>query len=374
MSDSDDHKPETLAAQALGWVEPTTRALVPAIQPSTTFERDADNSYPAGRTYIRDHNVNFNQVEQLLARLEKGADAILHASGMASAVAVFQALPPGSRVVAPRVMYWGLRKWLVDIAGPAGLEVAFADLDDPAALTSAVESGCDLLWLETPANPLWTVTDIAHAVKVAHGVGARVAVDNTVATPVLTRPIELGADIVMHSATKYLNGHSDVLAGALVARDAEDSLWQRIRAGGRWRGACPARLRAGCCCAACAPCICACAPPVPLPRRLRVTSTTIRGWSRCSIPASPTIRAMMSRDARCRAVSAACCRSGSRIAVRVASRPRSRLPPGFACSSGQRRLAGWSRWWSIAPASKGRQRRFHLTCCAFPLVSRRLRT
>lgn len=229
MSDSDDVKPETLTAQALGWVEPTTRAVVPAIQPSTTFERDADNSYPAGRKYIRDQNANFDQVEQLLARLEKGADALLYASGMAAAVAVFQALPPDSRVVAPAVMYWGLRKWLIEVARPAGLTVTFAEVEDPEALARAVEPGCDLVWLETPANPMWSVTDIAGAVEIARQVGAKVAVDNTVATPVLTRPLDLGADIVMHSATKYLNGHSDVLAGALVARDGDDPLWQRIR-------------------------------------------------------------------------------------------------------------------------------------------------
>lgn len=239
MSDKDDVKPETLAAQALGWVDPTTRAVIPSIQPSTTFERDADNSYPAGRIYIRDQNANYDQVEQLLARLEKGEDALLYASGMAASVAVFQALAPGSRVVAPEAMYWGLRKWLIDVARPAGLSVTFAAVEEQDALRAAMAAGCDLLWLETPANPMWSVTDIAGAVAIAREVGAKVAIDNTVATPVLTRPIELGVDIVMHSAAKYLNGHSDVLAGALVSREADDPLWQRIRTRRGMEGAVP---------------------------------------------------------------------------------------------------------------------------------------
>src|SRR5438105_5075927 len=153
---------------------------------------------------------------------------MVFASGQAAAAAVFQALAPGDCVLAPRNMYWALRKWLLDFAMGWGLQVELYDnasIDDVAQKSRARPR---LIWIETPANPTWEVTDIQAVTAIARDVGARVAVDSTAATPVLTRPIELGADIVMHSATKYLNGHADVIAGALAtARD--DELWQRIR-------------------------------------------------------------------------------------------------------------------------------------------------
>lgn len=224
--------PETLSAQALGRVDPISRALIPSLHPSTTFERDADGGYSSGRGYARPHNPTYDEAEDLLTALEGGHDCLLFASGMAAANAVFQALLPGDHVVAPKVMYWALRKWLVDFAVSWGLEVEFVDTHDLAALQAAMRPGkTRLVWLETPANPTWDITDIRAAAAIAHGARARLAVDSTVASPVLTRPIELGADLVVHSASKYLNGHSDVLAGAVVgARD--DGFWQRIRA---WR-------------------------------------------------------------------------------------------------------------------------------------------
>ena len=224
--------PETLAAQALGRVDPVTRALVPALHPSTTYERDADGGYSSGRGYTRPHNPTYDEPEDLLAALEGGPDCLLFASGMAAATAVFQSLLPGDHVIAPRVMYWALRTWLVDFAMAWGLDVEFVDSTDLDALAAAMRAGqTRLLWLDTPANPTWAVSDIAAAAAIAHGGEAMLAVDSTAATPVLTRPIELGADLVVHSATKYLNGHSDVLAGAIVCAE-ENSFWQRIRA---WR-------------------------------------------------------------------------------------------------------------------------------------------
>jgi len=224
--------PETLSAQALGRIDPVSRALIPSLHPSTTFERDVDGGYSSGRGYARPHNPTYDEAEDLLMALEGGHDCLLFASGMAAANAVFQALLPGDHVVAPKVMYWALRKWLVDFAVPWGLEVEFVDTHDLAALQAAMRPGkTRLVWLETPANPTWEVTDIRAAAIIAHAARARLAVDSTVASPVLTRPIELGADLVVHSASKYLNGHSDVLAGAVIgARD--DGFWQRIRA---WR-------------------------------------------------------------------------------------------------------------------------------------------
>lgn len=224
--------PETLAAQALGAVDPVTGALVPPIHLSTTYERGPDGAYQAGRAYTRADNPTYDHAEQLLATLEDGAGCALFASGNAAATAVFQSLLPGDHVLVARVLYWGIRKWLAEFAVSWGLDVEFVDTADPTAVAAAIRPGrTRLLWLETPANPTWEITDLAAVVKIAHAADVRVAVDNTVATPVLTRPIELGADLVVHSATKYLNGHSDVLAGAVVTA-RRDPFWERIRS---WR-------------------------------------------------------------------------------------------------------------------------------------------
>ena len=223
-----DWKPASLAAQALGWIDEETRAVVPPIHVASTFIRDPDNQYRSGRGYARADNPSFDQPEALLAALEGAADALVFASGMAAATSVFLALAPGDHVVAPRVMYWSLRNWLTGFATHWGLRVELADTADPDALRAAVRPGeTRLVWIETPANPLWTVTDISRAAEIAHAAGARLGVDSTAATPVLTRPLMLGADVVMHSATKYLNGHSDLVAGALCVR-AADAFWQRI--------------------------------------------------------------------------------------------------------------------------------------------------
>ena len=221
--------PETIAAQALGWVDESTKAISPAIHTATTFVRDADNQYRSGRVYARDHNPSFDQAEAVLCSLEKGANAALFASGMAAATAVFLALKPGNHVVAPKVMYWSLRNWLMNFATQWGLQVEFIDMSNLDELKRSVRFGkTKLVWIETPANPLWTITDIAAAAEIVHAGGAMLAVDSTTASPVLTRPLTLGADIVMHSATKYLNGHSDVIAGALVARE-DSEYWTRVK-------------------------------------------------------------------------------------------------------------------------------------------------
>jgi cystathionine gamma-synthase len=222
-------KPATLAAQALGWVDEQTRAIAPPLHLSSTFLRDEDNLYRSGRNYARGDNPAFDQPEAVLAALENGAAALVFASGMAAATSVFQALTPGGHVVAPKVMYWSLRNWIAGFANTWGVDVNFADMSDLDAVRRAMRPGrTKLVWTETPGNPMWNITDIAAVAEIAHTAGARLAVDSTVATPVLTRPIEHGADLVMHSATKYLNGHSDIVAGALVAR-ADDDLWARIR-------------------------------------------------------------------------------------------------------------------------------------------------
>ena len=229
MDDAPPLRPDSIAAQALGWIDEKTRAITPPIHVSSTYLRDPDNQYRSGRIYARADNPAFDQAEAVIARLEQGAQAALFASGMAAATAVFQALAPGDHVLAPKVMYWSLRNWLMNFATQWGLLVELIDMTDSAAVRAAVRPGkTRLVWIETPANPLWTVTDIAATAAIAHGAGAVVAVDSTVASPVLTRPIEHGADIVMHAATKYLNGHSDLIAGVLVTRE-NDAFWQRVR-------------------------------------------------------------------------------------------------------------------------------------------------
>lgn len=222
-------KPESIAAQALGWVDEKTRAITPAIHVSSTYLRDADNQYRSGRVYARADNPAFDQAEAVMAQLEEGAQAALFASGMAAATAVFQALSPGDHVLAPKVMYWSLRNWLMNFATRWGLNVELIDMTDPAAVRAALRPrATKLVWIETPANPLWTVTDIAATAEIAHAAGALVAVDSTVSSPVLTRPLTLGADIVMHAGTKYLNGHSDLVAGVLVTRE-DSEYWRRVK-------------------------------------------------------------------------------------------------------------------------------------------------
>ncbi len=237
-------KPASAAAQALGWVDEKTRAVSPAIHTSTTFIRDEDNQYRSGRGYIRADNPSYDQAEALLNHLEQGAGALLFSSGMAAATAVFLGLRPGDHVIAPKVMYWGLRRWLQGFAKDWGLDVELVDTTDQLALARALQPGrTKLVWIETPANPTWVITDIAATAKLAHQAGARLAVDSTVATPVLTQPLTLGADIVMHAATKYLNGHSDVLAGALVTKQNDD-FWKRLKAIRHDMGAVPGSFEA----------------------------------------------------------------------------------------------------------------------------------
>jgi cystathionine gamma-synthase len=221
--------PESLAAQGMGRVAMPYRDVVPPIYVSTTYERGADGAFPGGRIYSRADNPGYDQAEALIAALEGAPSALLFASGQAAAAAVFQALVPGTCALVPRNMYWALRKWLLEFAAPWGISIEFyanASIDDLAAKARAHRPR--LIWVETPANPTWDITDIAAASAIASEVGAIVAVDSTAATPLLTRPLELGANLVMHSATKYLNGHADVIAGALACA-REDEMWQRIR-------------------------------------------------------------------------------------------------------------------------------------------------
>ncbi len=225
---SNDTSPETLCAQAMGWIEPTTKAVVQPVHMATTYLRDEDNEYRSGRAYIREDNPAWDQAEELLTRLEGGAATLLFAAGMAAATAPFLALRPGDHVVAPEVMYWGLRKWLLGAGAEWGLTAEFVDMTNLDRVRAAMRPGkTKIIWAETPSNPMWQVFDLKALAEIAHGAGARLAVDSTCATPLLTQPIAHGADLVMHAATKYLNGHSDVLAGSLTTA-RHDEFWQRI--------------------------------------------------------------------------------------------------------------------------------------------------
>ncbi len=227
----------TLAAQALGGCDPTHAAIVPPVVPSATYERAPDGSYPGGHTYTRDQNPTYEPAEALLARLEEGHEALLFSSGMAAATTVFETLAAGDHVVAPVGMYWTIRLWLQELAARGRIALDLVPNGDLAALRRALRPGATrLVWVETPSNPMCAVTDIAATAEVAHAAGARVVVDGTVATPALCRPLRLGADLVMHSATKQLNGHSDVLAGALVTARGDDA-WGQIKHDRAYRGA-----------------------------------------------------------------------------------------------------------------------------------------
>lgn len=229
MTDSSTWSRRTLLAQAMGHVDPATRAVVPPIHVATTFIRDPDNGYSSGYIYGRPDNATIREAEAIIAMLENAEAAMVLGSGMSAATAVFMALKPGDHILASSVMYWALRNWLVNDAAHWGLKVDVVDTSNLAAVEAAIRPGeTKLVWLETPSNPLWSITDIRAVSDLAHKHGARVAVDSTGASPVLTRPLDFGADIVMHSATKYLNGHSDVIAGALATNKA-DEFWARIK-------------------------------------------------------------------------------------------------------------------------------------------------
>jgi len=219
---------ETLAVHAGHDVDPSTGAVTPAIHPSTTFERDEDGSYTRGYVYARVGNPNRRALEECLVSLEGGASCAVFASGSAATMAVFQSLSPGDHVVAPKDVYHGTAQILTNILAHWGLETTFVDMTDLTQVEQAIRLNTRLIWIETPSNPLLKITDIETVADIAHRSGAACVCDNTWATPALQRPLELGADMVVHATTKYLGGHSDVTSGAVVAKN-DDNLFQRIR-------------------------------------------------------------------------------------------------------------------------------------------------
>lgn len=220
--------PETLAIHAGRQSDPATGAVVSPIYLSSTYERDPDGSYPQGYTYSRDNNPNRQALESCLAHLEGGSAAIAFASGVAATLAVFQTLRPGDHVILPQDVYRGTPALVKELLQPWDLTSTAVDLRDPTVLKAAIRPATRLVWVETPSNPLLHISDIAAIAEMAHGSGALVACDNTWATPMLQKPLDWGADLVIHSTTKYLGGHSDVVGGAVVVGSQHPELAQTL--------------------------------------------------------------------------------------------------------------------------------------------------
>ena len=238
--DSSKHRFETLAVHAGRAVDPHSGAVTPSITLATTFERGADGSFPGGHVYTRSSNPNRDALEAAFAALEGGATALAFGSGQAATAAVLQSLATGDHVILPSDLYHGTRYLVRDVLARWGLAADFVDLRDLDALRAALRPATRLIWAETPSNPQLRIADLAAIAGVAQKHGALFAVDNTWATPLLQRPLEFGADIVMHSTTKYFGGHSDVLGGALILREAPGGpLAERLRAIQRLSGGVP---------------------------------------------------------------------------------------------------------------------------------------
>jgi cystathionine gamma-synthase len=219
---------ETLLVHAGRAPDRATGAVSPPIHLSTNFAREPDGSLPHGFLYARSENPSRAALESALAPLEGGAVALAFASGMAATTAVFQSLRAGDHVIAPSDAYYGTAKVLREVFGPWELSSTLVDTSDPGDVERAVTPRTRLVWMETPSNPRLAVTDIAAVCAIARAAGALAVCDNTWATPLLQRPLELGADVVMHATTKYLAGHGDVTGGALVLR-ADGELAARLR-------------------------------------------------------------------------------------------------------------------------------------------------
>ena len=219
---------ETLAVHKGRAVDPVTRAVTPPLHMSTTFERDTDGSYPQGFIYGRSDNPNRRLLEDCVAALEGGEEAAAFSSGMAAIMSVFQALRPGDHVVAPSDIYHGTAKLLREVMARWGLQTTFVDMSKPGAVAEAVNDSTRMIFIETPSNPLLKITDVAAVAEFARDRGILTVCDNTWATPVLQRPLEMGVDLVVHSSTKYLGGHGDVTGGVVVTAIVE-GVFERVR-------------------------------------------------------------------------------------------------------------------------------------------------
>jgi cystathionine gamma-synthase len=225
----DEWAPSTLAAQALQLIDEATGAVVPGIELASTFARGSDYEPMGAFNYARYGNPTTQALEKVLTALDGGAEAMAFNAGLAASVSVFETVRTGQHIVAPEIMYHGGQDWLRRLSETRGIGLTFFDQTQEGALEKAIRPGeTAIVWVETPVNPTWDVIDIEASAIAAHGAGAILCVDSTVAPPCTTRALELGADIVFHSATKYLGGHSDLTAGALVCAEA-NALWDEIK-------------------------------------------------------------------------------------------------------------------------------------------------
>ena len=238
MKPGKKYKFETLAVHAGHTVDVGTGAVTEAIHLSTTFERDADGSYPRGFLYSRNHNPNRNALEAALAALEGGQGAAAFGSGLAAVTAVFQGLAPADHVIAPVDIYHGTANVLKHLFAKWGVTASFVDMTNLDAIRSALTPQTKIIWIETPSNPLLQCVDITAIAEIAHQHGARAIADNTFASPVLQQPLALGCDMVMHATTKYLGGRSDVLGGAVITRH-DDQYFAQLRVAQLYGGAVP---------------------------------------------------------------------------------------------------------------------------------------
>lgn len=214
------HRFETIAVHAGAEVDPETGAIAAPIHLSTTYEHGAEFVPGSGYLYQRYSNPTQDRLEVALAAIEGGARALAFASGLAAGAAYFQHLPRGSHVLMADDTYFAFRKVAENYFDQWQLDFSTVDMTDLPAVHAAVRRNTAVLWIETPSNPLIKVSDVAALAQIAHAAGAQLVVDATFATPVLLKPLALGADVVLHSTTKYMGGHSDVLGGALIfARD-----------------------------------------------------------------------------------------------------------------------------------------------------------
>jgi cystathionine gamma-lyase len=219
--------------------DPATGAIMTPIFATSTYVQRSPGEHQ-GWEYSRSHNPTRDAYEKCIADLEGGIRGFAFASGMAATATILELLDSGDHVVAGDDLYGGTFRLFHRVRErSAGLQFTFARLDEPGELEKAIRPGTRMVWVETPTNPMLKIVDIAAAAEVAHAHGALLVVDNTFATPMLTRPLELGADIVMHSATKYLSGHSDMVGGVAVVRDdaaLADRLWFLLNSAGAIQG------------------------------------------------------------------------------------------------------------------------------------------
>jgi cystathionine gamma-synthase len=233
-------KIETRAVHAGRHVDPTTGAVTAPIHLTTTFERGADGEYPRGFSYSREDNPNRRALEECLASLEGGKQALCFSSGLAVANAVVQGLEPGDHIVIADDVYWALRRVIGEVFGKWGLETSYVDMTSIDDVHAALKPNTRLVWVETPSNPLMKVTDLTAIAALCRGASANIITvcDGTFATPVLQHPLDCGIDMVAHSTTKYIGGHSDVIGGVLITRN-ENYLFERARKSQRYGGSVP---------------------------------------------------------------------------------------------------------------------------------------